>query len=124
MPPSTGMSAPVMKSDALLERNAAMPARSSGVPTRPAAVLAMMRDRSSLLFIRPWVNAVSIRPVQIVLTWMLSFAHADAQFLLNCTMAPLADPYAVQRGPPKYEAAEPMLMILPPPAFFISGYAS
>src|SRR6516225_7867495 len=36
-PPSTGMSAPVTKSDALLARKAAMPAKSSGVPRRPAA---------------------------------------------------------------------------------------
>ena len=34
-PPSTGMAAPVTKSDAELDRNAATPAMSAGVPQRP-----------------------------------------------------------------------------------------
>jgi len=42
-PPSTVTSAPVTKSEAALQRKAATPAKSSGVPTRPAAVRAMTR---------------------------------------------------------------------------------
>lgn len=55
---------------------------------------------NSALACSPLVMAVSIRPGQMVLTWMLSLAQADAQFLLSRTMPALAGPYAVQRGPP------------------------
>ena len=37
-PPSTGMAVPVTKSEAGLARKIAMPARSSGVPQRPAGI--------------------------------------------------------------------------------------
>jgi len=43
-PPSTGMAAPVTKSEARLARKTAMPAKSSGVPQRPAAVRVSTRS--------------------------------------------------------------------------------
>lgn len=59
-PPSTAMSAPVMKSDAELARNAAIPAKSSGVPRRPAAVRARTRSFNAVMACRRLVMSVSM----------------------------------------------------------------
>lgn len=46
-PPSTGIAAPVMKSEARLARNTATPERSPGSPHRPAGV--RISDRGQTL---------------------------------------------------------------------------
>lgn len=91
-PPSTGIAAPVTKSDAELARNAATPAMSSAVPHLPCGV------RFSTLSCRPctccrarFVSSVSIQPGSTALTWMLSFAHAVAIARDICTMPPLLE---------------------------------
>ena len=69
----------------------------------------------------PCVSSVSIQPGSTALTWMLSRAHALAADFVSCTMPPLLAPYAGANDAPKIDIMEPMLMILPPPAFFIAG---
>ena len=55
---------------------------------------------------------------------MPSAAHDMAVALVSCTMPPLLAPYAGAYGAPKIDIIEPMLMILPPPAAFMSGCAA
>src|SRR4029079_7383467 len=55
---------------------------------------------------------------------MLSLAQPDAHAFVNWTMPPLLAAYAAAKPAPKIDIIEPILMILPPPAFFISGYAA
>ena len=52
---------------------------------------------------------------------MWSFAHAVAIAFVSCTMPPLLAAYGAANDAPKIDIIEPMLMILPRPAFFISG---
>src|SRR3954470_14083275 len=124
-PPSTGIAVPVTKSDALEARNTAIPAKSSIAPQRAAGV------RASTLSCRPSISArarlvrsVSIQPGRMALAWMLSAAQATAQERVNCTMPPLLAAYAGAKPAPKIDITEPILMILPPPAAFIVGYAA
>src|SRR4051794_12911652 len=89
-PPSTGMAVPVTKSDALDERNTAIPAKSADVPHRAAGVRAKTRScRPSISKRARLVRSVSIQPGSTALAWMLSAAHAHAQERVNCTMPPL-----------------------------------
>src|SRR4030088_2419403 len=88
--PSIGIAVPVTKSDALDDRNTAMPAKSAVAPHRAAGV------RASTLSCRPSISArarlvrsVSIQPGNTALAWMLSAAQATAQERVNCTMPPL-----------------------------------
>jgi hypothetical protein len=68
------------------------------------------------------VSAVSIQPGSTALTWMLSFAQADAHGLGELHDAALCLQRTAGANPaPKIDSIEPMLTILPAPAFFISG---
>lgn len=84
------MNSPVTKSDALLARNTAGPAKSSGVPQRPAGV------RSSTCLSRPGksfractVSGVLMYPGGIAFTRMLSGAEATARPLFSYSTAAL-----------------------------------
>lgn len=66
-----------MKFEAGDARNAAMPARSSGSPQRPAGVRCSIRSCKPGIRARPSrVISVSMKPGRTALTWMLSLAHA------------------------------------------------
>jgi hypothetical protein len=68
-PPSTGMAAPVTKSEAAEARKMAMPARSSGTPQRPAGVRASTRSCNPATCWRASrVSSVSIQPGNTALT--------------------------------------------------------
>ena len=89
-PPSTGIAVPVTKSDALDERNTAMPAKSADAPHRAAGVRARtLSCRPSISCRARLVRSVSIQPGSTALAWMLSAAQAHAQERVNCTMPPL-----------------------------------
>jgi hypothetical protein len=92
-PPSTGIAAPVTKSEALLARNTASPARSAGTPHLPAGVLASTRSFSPATCSRaPCVSSVSIHPGSTAFAWISSTAQAVAMDLVNCTIPPLLAP--------------------------------
>jgi hypothetical protein len=83
-PPSTIKLVPVKKSEALLAKNMAAPANSSGSPHLPAGVLTITRSS------RPWISllprcviSVLIQPGRIAFTWMLSGAQAQARHLVS-----------------------------------------
>src|SRR5258708_6748058 len=102
-----------------------MPAKSAGLPQRPAGVRARTRScRPSTCLRALRVRAVSIQPGSTALTWMLSFAHAVAMARLSCTMPPLLAAYGAVNEAPKIDIIEPILITLPPPARRISGYAA
>ena len=60
----------------------------------------------------------------MALTCMLSLAHATARLLVSCTTPPLLAEYDATQSEPNTDVMEPMLIILPPPATFMCGYAS
>src|SRR5260370_22432342 len=79
-PPSTGIAVPVTKSEALEERNTAMPAKSAIAPQRAAGVRAKTLSCSPSISCRARrVRSVSIQPGSTALTWILSAAQATAQ---------------------------------------------
>src|SRR6202035_2833582 len=124
-PPSTGIAVPVTKSDALDARKTAMPAKSAIAPHRAAGVRAKtLSCRPSICSRARLVRSVSIQPGSTALAWMLSAAQAHAQERVNCTMPPLLAAYAGAKLAPKIDIIEPILMILPPPAFFIAGWTA
>src|SRR2546430_15379547 len=55
---------------------------------------------------------------------MWSRAQADAIAFVSCTMPPLLAAYGPAKDAPKIDIIEPMLMILPRPAFVISGWTA
>src|ERR1700716_3021959 len=121
-PPSTGIAVPVTKSEAVEARNTAMPAKSADVPHRAAG------ERARTLSCRPstcsrarLVRSVSIQPGSTALAWMLSAAPATARGGLNCTRRPLLAAWPGAKRAPKIDIIEPMLMILPPPACFMTA---
>src|SRR5207245_5904489 len=114
-----------MKSDAGLARKTAIPAKSSPVPQRPSGVRASTRSwRPGICLRAAWVSSVSIQPGRTALTWMWSRAQADAIAFVSCTMPPLLAAYGPAKDAPKIDIIEPTLMILPRPAFVISGWTA
>src|ERR1700722_1915392 len=120
-PPSTGIAAPVTKSDDSLARKAAMPDMSRGVPQRPSGVrFSTLSCKPSTCWRARLVRSVSIQPGNTALTWIFSLAHAVASARVICTIPPFELAYGVAYGAPNSDIIEPMLIILPPPARFIA----
>lgn len=104
---------PLTYAPARLARYTVDPLKSSGVPHRPAGILALiLASLSGSLTIAVFIS-VSMYPGAIALTVIPLLVHSFAKLFVSCPTAPLDAAYAGTVRPPWNVSSEAKLMMLP-----------